>query len=125
MTTGIASPHTGRVARPLPVLVPLIQRQLHAADVASVEHYRAAGALLLEAKGQVPHGHWGPWVRKHFTLSARTAQDYMRLAESRSALRFSGLREAINAQRGARQARGGSGESTPRRRRRGARWRAI
>jgi len=48
-----------------------------ATDVAlkrSVEHSMAAGDLLLEAKAQVPHGQWLPWLREHCAMSERTAQ---------------------------------------------------
>ena len=44
-------------------------------------HARRAGDLLIEAKRQLGHGAWLPWLRKHCTdVSARTAQKYMQLA---------------------------------------------
>jgi hypothetical protein len=36
--------------------------------------------MLIEAKGQVPHGSWSRWLNKNFELSERTAQRHMRLA---------------------------------------------
>jgi hypothetical protein len=49
----------------------------------SVEHSIAAGELLIEAKEQVPHGQWLPWLRDRCAISERTAQLYMRLAKNR------------------------------------------
>jgi hypothetical protein len=69
-----------QVARPLKVLVPLIQEELVAGNEAGLEHYRRAGVMLVEAKDQVSHGGWGPWLNKNFELSRWTAQRYMRLA---------------------------------------------
>src|SRR4051794_23039449 len=52
----------------------------------SVEHAMTAGDLLLEAKAEVPHGHWLPWLREHCVISERTAQLYMRTAKNRNAV---------------------------------------
>jgi hypothetical protein len=49
----------------------------------SVRHAVAAGEMLIEAKAQVPHGQWLPWLRDNCTMSERTAQLYMRCAKSR------------------------------------------
>ena len=50
----------------------------------SVRHAIAAGELLIEAKGQLGHGRWLPWLRDHCTISERTAQLYMRVAKNRA-----------------------------------------
>jgi hypothetical protein len=94
---------TGTVARPLRVLVPLIQADLKhgkdAAEQAGMPYYRAAGEKLLEAKEQLKHGEFVPWVKRHFTLSMETAKHYIRLAEhdreNGSALPFSSLSDFI------------------------------
>ena len=52
----------------------------------SVRHAVAAGEMLIEAKAQVPHGQWLPWLRDNCTMSERTAQLYMRCAKSREDL---------------------------------------
>jgi hypothetical protein len=49
----------------------------------SVRHAIEAGALLIEAKTQVPHGQWLPWLAEHCTMAERTAQLYMRVAKNR------------------------------------------
>jgi hypothetical protein len=36
------------------------------------------GRLLVEAKEQVAHGDWLPWLQREFSLSERSAQKYMR-----------------------------------------------
>jgi hypothetical protein len=78
----IAVRKTQQIARPIKVLVPLIQSELSTANEAGLEHYRRAGEMLLEAKGsgQILHGSWGRWLSKNFELSRTTAGNYMRLA---------------------------------------------
>jgi hypothetical protein len=80
MTT-VAIKGERHVARPLRVLVPLIQEELHAGDTAGLEHYRRAGEMLLEARAQVAPFKWGAWLSKNFDLSRTTAWRYIRLAE--------------------------------------------
>ena len=66
-----------------------IKREHEAVSVAlkdSVRHAIAAGELLLEAKKQVPHGGWLPWLADHCTMAERTAQLYMRCAKNREAI---------------------------------------
>src|SRR5258708_2260447 len=48
------------------------------------EHAMAAGDLLIEAKSQLKHGQWLPWLDEHCAMSDRTACLYMRLARERS-----------------------------------------
>ena len=74
--------HNTQIARPLKVLVPLIQGELQQGNSAGHEHYRRAGEMLIEAKDQVGHGGWSRWLSKNFDLSQRTAQDYMRWART-------------------------------------------
>jgi hypothetical protein len=50
----------------------------------SVRHAIAAGELLIEAKAQLSHGRWLPWLKDHCTISERSAQLYMRVAKSRT-----------------------------------------
>jgi hypothetical protein len=71
---------TRQIARPLKVLIPLIQSELQQGNSAGHEHYRRAGEMLIEAKDQVGHGGWSRWLTKNFDLSIRTAQVYMRWA---------------------------------------------
>jgi hypothetical protein len=71
-----------QIARPLKVLVPLIQEELIEGAQAGMEHYIKAGRMLNEVKDseQVPYGSWGRWLKNNFTLSQATANDYMRIA---------------------------------------------
>ena len=99
---------TAPIARPLRVLVPLIQAEIAAGDAAGLAHYRRAGDLLWEAKAQLGHGEWTAWVLRHFELSQRTAIRYMKLAEI-AALNgrrrpFSTLSEAVDPPRAHHQA---------------------
>ena len=54
-----------------------------------VEHAIRAGELLIEAKAQLKHGEWLPWLENNCTMSERTAQLYMRLAQRRPELEAS------------------------------------
>jgi len=45
-----------------------------------LEHAINAGKLLTEAKAQLGHGRWLPWLREHCQIPTRTASLYMRLA---------------------------------------------
>lgn len=49
----------------------------------SVERAFDAGNLLIEAKSQLKHGEWLPWLRDHVEISERTARRYMRVASHR------------------------------------------
>lgn len=46
-----------------------------------LDHFRAAGEKLLEAKRRCGHGRWTAWLKASVAFSGRTARDYMRLAE--------------------------------------------
>ena len=74
-----------RIARPLAVLVPLIQdHQQHgktAAAEAGMPYFKAAGDKLLEAKSQLPHGEFQSWTKRHFTVTYETLRTYMRFSE--------------------------------------------
>jgi hypothetical protein len=54
--------------------------------VRSIQHAMAAGDLLIQAKKQLKHGHWLPWLEEHCKFSDRTAQRYIQLARHRSLL---------------------------------------
>ena len=94
---------TGReksIARPLRILVPLIKKDLQggneAAERAGLPYYRAAGEKLLEAKAQISHARFTPWVQRNLKIKARQARYYMALAataaaQNGNALPFSSL----------------------------------
>jgi hypothetical protein len=92
-----------QVARPPHVLVPLIKRDLEqgheAANRASVPYYRAAGEKMIEAKEQLKHGEFQPWLKRHFTISYDTARRYMGFvdAEKTQARVFSSINSALKA----------------------------
>lgn len=46
----------------------------------AVQLARRCGELLLEAKSQLGHGKWLPWLNTHCRVSARQASNYMRVA---------------------------------------------
>src|SRR5215218_1841092 len=49
-------------------------------------HAMSAGELLMEAKGQLPHGAFGSWLKENFAGSDRTARAYMRVHSHREEL---------------------------------------
>ena len=66
----------------LTVLAEQINVEHHQAEAAlhdGLGHALEAGRLLTEAKAQVGHGQWLPWLDANFQGSKRTAQAYMRL----------------------------------------------
>lgn len=48
------------------------------------------GRDLICVKKQMPHGYFGPWLKREFGWSERTAQNYMNAAEAREALHAQG-----------------------------------
>jgi hypothetical protein len=55
--------------------------QVEQAFTAAVGHALKAGELLLEAKSQLDHGKFEPWIKANFEFSGRMARAYMRVAE--------------------------------------------
>jgi hypothetical protein len=51
----------------------------------ALEHAARIGELLHEAKAQLSHGDWLPWLAEHTTVSARHCQRYMRVASTPNA----------------------------------------
>jgi hypothetical protein len=72
-----------KIARPLKVLIPLIQGELQRGNTAGREHYRRAGEMLIEAKEQAGRG-WSRWLSKNFEMHATTARTYMQWARMHS-----------------------------------------
>lgn len=101
--TAVAVKEEQRVARPLRVLVPLIQDDLRngreAAERAGMPYYQAAGEKLIEAKSQIKtYVEFVTWARQNFNIGKDTAGTYMRLAErtrNSSAIEFKTLGEFI------------------------------
>ena len=69
------------------------------------EHAINAGRLLIEAKAQLAHGQWLPWLEDHCQVSERTAQAYMQCARGiaklamtnpQRPLRISPFRDALH-----------------------------
>jgi hypothetical protein len=52
----------------------------------ALAHAIAAGELLIEAKRQVSHGEWRPWLEANCKVPARTARHYMALARRKKRL---------------------------------------
>ena len=52
----------------------------------AIEHALQCGQLLIEAKAQVKHGQWLPWLEANCTVKERQARNYMRLADNWEAI---------------------------------------
>jgi Protein of unknown function (DUF3102) len=50
----------------------------------SLQHAMVAGELLCEAKAQLKHGQWLPWLKDHCQIPERTARLYMRVAKNKA-----------------------------------------
>jgi Protein of unknown function (DUF3102) len=60
--------------------IKVIESELHAALKRETADIIAIGELLLEAKEQLEHGSWLPWLSDNFELGISTAQNYMNAA---------------------------------------------
>ena len=60
--------------------------QAHAAAKTAIENAIECGRLLLEAKSQVAHGEWLPWIEANLSFGPRQAQKYIRLADHAAVL---------------------------------------
>jgi hypothetical protein len=56
------------------------------AQKSALELAMAAGDMLLEAKSQLNHGQWSPWLQEYCAIPDRTARLYMRLAKNRKVI---------------------------------------
>lgn len=77
-------PAAVRPADDLADLAAAINAEVQAGDQSSrrgVEHYRAAGLKLIEAKRRCGHGAWLGWLRANVRVSQQHASRYMRLAK--------------------------------------------
>jgi hypothetical protein len=52
----------------------------------ALAHAIAAGELLWQAREQLPHGEWLPWLKANCSIPERTVRHYLRLTKSREAL---------------------------------------
>jgi hypothetical protein len=57
----------------------------------AVQRALTTGDMLLEAKEQLEHGQWMPWLRDHCGMPQRTANLYMRLAKGREVIEASDI----------------------------------
>jgi hypothetical protein len=89
MTTTVLAKNSDRqLAHSLNEIPPLIKERLGRIEEAqkdyndlTLQDKKEIGELLVEAKEQVKHGEWGPWLRKNFKWGITTAYEYMRLAQ--------------------------------------------
>lgn len=83
-----------RSLRSLAVAINAEHEAVERASLSALEHARSAGILLVDAKDQLKHGEFLPWLATHCPdISVRTAQGYMQVARHWPAI------EAAKAQR--------------------------
>jgi Protein of unknown function (DUF3102) len=70
------------VARPIKVLIELIKQDLAEIEKSALPLYRAIREKLLEAKSQMRHGEFQPWIKRNFKFSYREAARYMSLVKT-------------------------------------------
>jgi hypothetical protein len=61
-----------------------------AAARAGMPYYAAAGEKLIEAKAQLRHGEFGPWIKRNLRLSQTQANQYMKYARATGRLQNNG-----------------------------------
>ncbi|TXL75634.1 DUF3102 domain-containing protein [Vineibacter terrae] len=85
----------------LPDLINEAHAESERAIQTGIDHAFRAGALLRQAKAQVPHGKWLSWIKANCAFTPRTAQNYMALAgldaEKAKRVSHSTVREALRA----------------------------
>jgi hypothetical protein len=90
-----------RPKRGLPAIADEIGREVRQAERAwqdAVGHAIRAGELLIEARSQLEHGEWLPWLKANFPGSERSARNYVRLARnSGNVADFPTVRSALEA----------------------------
>src|SRR5215210_6325913 len=90
----------GLARRELPAIAKELRGEVEQAEQhwqSAVRHAVRAGELLTEAKGQVKHGEWLPWLEENFPGSERTARNYMRFAANRQRVAdLPTVREAVS-----------------------------
>jgi Protein of unknown function (DUF3102) len=62
---------------PQPRVLDAIATEIRAMKAETIGDTVAIGGLLREAKDQLAHSQWLPWLQREFGYSARTAQNYM------------------------------------------------
>jgi hypothetical protein len=61
--------------------IEVITGELHTALKRETADILTIGGLLAEAKKQIPHGEWLPWLKSEVSMSERSAQKYMKAAD--------------------------------------------
>lgn len=98
-----------------------LAKQINVAHREAVQYHGAslqaavrAGLGLIEAKRQVKHGEWLPWLAENFEGSEDSAQGYMKVARNTERVRYldpeTSLRSALKALSGSEASSGGGGE---------------
>jgi hypothetical protein len=105
-------------SRTLTSLAQDIRREIEQADASlrdAVTYAIRAGELLIEAKGELKHGDWLPWLGANCRLGEREARNYMRLARNRQTVAdLPTIREAVALLAAPKPAREKSEPETPR-----------
>jgi len=61
--------------------IDIVKGELHVALKRETTDILAIGGLLAEAREKLPHGAWLPWLNKEFSMSKRSAQNYVKAVD--------------------------------------------
>jgi hypothetical protein len=87
-----AAPTLPELAKAIKVELAAIEQDTRSA----LQHAILAGEMLNDAKQQMEHGEWMPWLEKNFALTPQMGRTYMRLAANRKRVFHLGsIREAL------------------------------
>jgi hypothetical protein len=81
LSASLGSSATSRVMTLPNRTIDVITDELHVALRRETADILTIGGLLAEAKEQVPHGEWLPWLKNEFSMSERSAQKYVKAAD--------------------------------------------
>jgi Protein of unknown function (DUF3102) len=66
------------MSRPQSRPLDAVATEIRAMKAETIGDIIAVGGLLREAKAQLEHGQWLPWLQRELGYSPRTAQNYLR-----------------------------------------------
>jgi protein gp37 len=88
MSTTPTVPESAALATPAIARIRTLASELEAIGKTALSKAIECGRLLSEAKEQLGHGAWLPWLSDNFTFKERTAQRWMKLADDHAAGRI-------------------------------------
>ena len=84
--------------REIGVITQEIRQLCQQAQATALMYIVEIGRRLVEAKGALPHGEWGGWLKNEVGFSQSTAENYMRLFEEYGASQITIFGASVDSQ---------------------------